>query len=350
MAVAIYRLNMKSFGRSAGKRGSRATSGAAYRAGERIRDERTGAVYDHTERRDVLHKEIVLPAQWTALGLEMAWARDRARLWNAAEHAESRRDARVAREFTLALPHELAHEQRVKLAQVFARDLANRYQHAVDVAIHAPRTDPRNFHAHLLATTREVSPEGLGPKTSLELSNRDRYRRGLPRIADELRGIRERWAAFTNEALKEAQLEVRVSHLSLRAQGIDREPIQHIPRAALEIERRGGRSLVAERLRARYAARVEQRNARRALGASQHAGAAGPAAERAIEPARVAAAPGSVAASPTGSATVGMTLEQVRARARANWLAGVDHQRARDGLDRAAPSLGRDSPDDDLAL
>ena len=34
---------------------------AAYRAGERIRDERTGRVYDHTHRRDIEYKEILLP-------------------------------------------------------------------------------------------------------------------------------------------------------------------------------------------------------------------------------------------------------------------------------------------------
>jgi hypothetical protein len=34
---------------------------AAYRAGERVRDERTSEVYDHTDRDDVAYKEVVLP-------------------------------------------------------------------------------------------------------------------------------------------------------------------------------------------------------------------------------------------------------------------------------------------------
>ena len=59
--MAVYFLNMKTFGRSGG---SSAASAAAYRAGERIRDERTGKTYDHSERRDVVHKEIVLPSQF----------------------------------------------------------------------------------------------------------------------------------------------------------------------------------------------------------------------------------------------------------------------------------------------
>ena len=77
--MAIYFLNMKTFGRGGG---SSAVSAAAYRSGERIRDERTGRTYDHSTRGDVLHAEIVLPIEFA--GQEMRWARDRASLWNAA--------------------------------------------------------------------------------------------------------------------------------------------------------------------------------------------------------------------------------------------------------------------------
>ena len=62
-------------------------SAAAYRAGERIRDERTGRTYDHSGRQDVLHKEIMLPKQFAAD--EMSWAKDRSNLWNSAENAEA---------------------------------------------------------------------------------------------------------------------------------------------------------------------------------------------------------------------------------------------------------------------
>src|SRR3984957_11509834 len=81
--VAVYFLNIKTFGRSGG---SSAVSAAAYRSGERIRDERTGKTYDRSERQDVMHKEIVLPSRFA--DEDMTWARDRASLWNAAESAE----------------------------------------------------------------------------------------------------------------------------------------------------------------------------------------------------------------------------------------------------------------------
>src|SRR5471032_362507 len=165
--MAVYFLNIKTFGRS---NGSSAVSAAAYRAGERIRDERSGKTYDHSDRLDVMHKEIILPSQFAAD--DMAWAQDRANLWNTAENTETRKNARVAREYLVALPVELSREDRLSLVTGFSRELVERYRFAVDVAIHAPRdfpgSDPRNFHAHLLATTREATLEGLGVKTTLE--------------------------------------------------------------------------------------------------------------------------------------------------------------------------------------
>ncbi len=177
--MAVYFLNMKTFGRAGG---SSAASAAAYRAGERIRDERTGRTYDHSERQDVLHKEIVLPSRFT--DEDMAWARDRAGLWNAAEGAETRKNARVAREYLVALPVELSPPQRLELVRGFSQELSDRYGFAIDLAVHAPRdfpgSDARNFHAHLLATTREVQMEGLGAKTTLDMSDRNRREVGLP--------------------------------------------------------------------------------------------------------------------------------------------------------------------------
>ncbi len=249
--MAIYFLGMKTFGRARGKNGSRATSGAAYRSGERIRDERTGAVYDHRGRLDVVHKEIVLPARLAAAGAALDWARNRSALWNAAEAAERAKNARVAREFTVALPHELTAERRAALARQFAQEISDRYGSAVDLAIHAPRGDPRNFHAHLFTTTREVTPEGLGPKTTLELSGTERHRRGLPRWAEELASLRERWATLANETLKEAHIEARLEPLS-RAEAMRRASTPRLPHAAYHIEQRGGHSFVAERIREKH--------------------------------------------------------------------------------------------------
>ena len=66
--------------------------------------------------------------------VEAEWAQDRSTLWNAAEAAEKRKDARVAREIEVALPHELTADQRLELTREFAQGLADRYGVAVDFA------------------------------------------------------------------------------------------------------------------------------------------------------------------------------------------------------------------------
>jgi len=320
--MAVYFLNLKTFGRSDG---SSAPSAAAYRAGERIKDERTGRTYDHSDRQDVMHKEIVLPSQFA--DADMGWARDRASLWNAAEGAETRKNARVAREYLVALPVELAPDRRLDLVRGFSQELSDRYRFAVDLTIHAPRdfpgSDPRNFHAHLLATTREVSTAGLAAKTALEFNDSKRRTLGLDPVIHELLYVRERWATVTNEALRDAHLAARIDHRSLEAQGIDREPRPQIPRAAFEMERHGYRSVVAERYREDYEARVQARLERIA-------------AQRPVDRA-VSAAGDQTGKSPT--------LEEIRRQARESWL-----RMRQESADGASPVLTEHIHDDDVAL
>ena len=323
--MAVYFLNLKTFGRSGG---SSAVSAAAYRAGERIRDERTGRTYDHTERQDVMHKEILVPSDLAQA--DMSWAKDRSYLWNSAESAEVRKNARVAREYLVALPVELDPDQRLNLVRNFSQELADRYRFALDLAVHAPRdfpgSDPRNFHAHLLATTREVRLEGLAAKTTLELNDSTRRERGLPPVINELLFVRERWSTVTNEALRDARIEARVDHRSLAAQGIDREPYPYIPRAAYEMERHGYRSLLAERLRMEYQARLQarlERECAREVPAPRERTAATPSEAHAHKP---------------------QTLEEIRRQAREDWLR-LRHDSAKQAATESAVVHGRDNDD-----
>ena len=258
--MAIYRLDIQPLARGAGRI---ATSAAAYRAGERIRDERTGRTYDHTRRTDVLNKELVLPSAYE--GNEPAWARDRATLWNLAEATEKRSNSRVAREYQVSLPSELSDRQRLDLTRAFSRDLADRYNVAVDMTVHAPREggDPRAYHAHLLTTTREVTSEGLGAKSSIEVGHDPtRVQRGLLPSSDEYKAVRARWADLANQALREANIDARVDHRSLAAQGVDREPGPSIPHRFVAMERQGVKTTVGDQLRENYRRRMESRAAR----------------------------------------------------------------------------------------
>jgi hypothetical protein len=254
--MALYHLDVQTFGRA---RGGRVTRSAAYRAGERIRDERTREVYTY-DREDVVYKEIVLSAQFAATR-EMDWARDRSALWNAAEDTD-RCNARLAREVLVVLPPELTPMQRTHLVRRYAQELADRYQNAVDATIHLPRpyADERHHHAHLLMTVRQVTREGLGARISCELSAPERHARGLGPYRADFMWVRERWAQVTNEALRNAGLSIRIDHRSLKARGIDREPIPRIPRRIFYMERRNGiPSQAGNDIRRSYRERVEAR-------------------------------------------------------------------------------------------
>jgi hypothetical protein len=254
--MAMFHLDIKPIKRSMGQT---ATAAAAYRAGERIRDERTGNVHNHSRRKDVTHTEIFLPSQFG--DAPMDWARDRTRLWNTAESAENRRNSRVAREFQVSLPSELSAAQRLTLARNFARELSDRYGVAVDLALHDPKPsgDPRQFHAHLLTTTREVTHDGLGAKAGLDMQSAQRFRMGLSDHKAEYVAVRERWAGLTNAAFREANIETRIDHRTLAAQGIDRQPVVHVP---LEFYRNQAAGLDRDgidKMREEYRAWIESR-------------------------------------------------------------------------------------------
>jgi hypothetical protein len=225
-----------------------APSAAAYRAGERLRDVGRREWFNYSYREDVVHKEIVLPAALSNAVPD--WAQDRQRLWNAAEAAEKRRNSQVVREYLVHLPHELTAEGRQGLAQRLAREIAERHRVAVDLTVHLPRPrgDVRNHHAHLLATTREATPTGLGRKSDFEVNNRDRATRGLGTTRAELLALRERWATLANEALKAEGLSVRIDARSLREQGITRKPQASLPNAIYELERIGVRTALGDRI------------------------------------------------------------------------------------------------------
>jgi len=223
--VAIFHLSVKTVSRSAGRS---ATAAAAYRAGCKITDERTGEIHDYTRKGGVESAAVILPDN------APEWARDRAQLWNAAEQAEKRKNSTVAREFEIALPAELSPAEREKLAHDFARELVNRHGMAADVAIHAPgkEGDNRNHHAHILLTTRRLGPDGLGEKTR-ELDDQ--------KTGKELvKQWRERFATLQNERLREAGHAVQVDHRSHAERGLEAEPTRHLGPTASAIERRTG--------------------------------------------------------------------------------------------------------------
>jgi hypothetical protein len=249
--MSLMYFNVKSVSRG---RGGSAVGKAAYLFRERLRDERTGKLHDYRARGGLEHAESFRPASAPEQGAD--WTRDRSTLWNAAEAAEKRANARVACEYVVALPHELSAQQRLALAREFAQGIATRYGAVVDLAVHQPPPggDPRNHHAHVLSTTRELTATGLGRKTDLELGISTRWERGLPHISEEYKILRRQWAELANEKLREARIDARLDPRSLAEQGIDRRPQPQLSRAMIGLERSGKRCYAAERLREQYEA------------------------------------------------------------------------------------------------
>jgi hypothetical protein len=222
--MAIYHCSVSAISRSAGRT---ATGAAAYRTGSVIRDERTELTFDYTRKQGVESKVMVLPDDYPA------WASDRSALWNAAERAELRKNAQVAREFVVALPDGLTKEGRKDLAVRFTQELVERYGFAAEVAIHAPhrKGDQRNWHAHILCSTRRLTPEGFGEKTR-ELDDRKLG-------SQEIEHCRGRWAALVNDVLDKAKRPERVDHRSHRRRSLDAIPTVHEGPMVRAMARRG---------------------------------------------------------------------------------------------------------------
>ena len=268
----MYHLSVKPISRAAGRS---VTAAAAYRSGAEIADLRTGELHDYTRKRDVVHSEILVPAG------SPAWAEDRAALWNAAEAAEKRKDARVARDYEVAIPKELTKEQGIALVRDFSQGLVDRYGVAVDFNVH--RDDLRKwdgtekgwqgYHAHVLTSTRKLGREGFGDKAEIELSDTKRKSLGLSDGATEIERIREMWEVAANRHLEHAGVHQRIDRRSLKDQGIDREPTVHLGAGVTALERDGvpsrlgdiNRQVVAEEKAQKVAERAAERVTEQAL-------------------------------------------------------------------------------------
>ncbi|AJY81224.1 MobA/MobL family protein [Xanthomonas citri] len=221
-------------------KGHSSIAAAAYRAGLLLEDVLTGLRHDYRRRDGVVETRCIAPED------APDWALVPAELWPAAEAAERRKDATVAREFEFALPHELDDLQRSDLAVEVTRALVGRYGFAAQASIHSPGSkDGLNWHVHVLATTRRIGPGGLTDKTR-ELD-------GGPSGRAEVEWVRELVASTINAHLEKAALEIRVDHRSLAAQADDalargdlaaaavlsREPTKHVGKNGTALTRRG---------------------------------------------------------------------------------------------------------------
>ena len=230
--VAIYHCSIKNIGRSDGRS---AVACSAYRAAQKLRDKETGLLHDFTKKSEVIYSEIFLcknaPAEYA----------DRETLWNEVQKIEKNKNARLAREWELALPNELTVEQSKKLICDFSKTLVEEGM-CVDVNIH---WKDNNHHAHIMGTTRAIKENGeWAPKAKKVYDldeNGERIYQKTDKTGKKIYKNHKEEYTNCNQYLEKEQ---QIDHRSYERQKIDYIPTIHEGYAARLIEKRGG---IAER-------------------------------------------------------------------------------------------------------
>ena len=220
-------------------RGESAISAAAYAARMVTWDKRyVPEPQDYRGKDDLVYSAILVPEG------APGWARDRRKLWTAVERREDRstrpQTAQLCRGCIVGFQRELTMDQNIRVLLRYLDDQYVADGMIVDVNVHdAPASDGgRNWHAHLLATMREVLPDGFGLKrrdwNEVDFGLRDGLKHHRPFAMTDgfLRQRKAVWADYVNEALADTGSDARIDHRTLKAQGIDRLPQPKMGKAA----------------------------------------------------------------------------------------------------------------------
>ncbi len=196
--------NFAVYGRS---KGHVAINAAAYASRSNLWCDKQLKFVDYTHHPDIcLHSEIMLPE-----GVPKNYA-DRQTLWNAVEKKENRKDAQLVRRNLIGLPCELSPQQRLNVLKEYIHENFVSKGMIADFSIHAPdkNGDARNFHAHILLTTRKADQRGFYSKKTREwnsLGNVDLWRKS--------------WTDIQNRAFTRYGLDAKTDHRTLKAQQIE---------------------------------------------------------------------------------------------------------------------------------
>ncbi len=260
--MAIFSMSAGFCSRSSGKG---AVAQAAYRAGEKFRDESRGRDFDFskkTENHDI-HQRVLLPEH------APEWMKDSEKLWNHVQSFETNlifkrysgtQTDPVAREKSLAgrlkalnsakdsatqiiaLPRELNEEQNIKMLEKYLTKMFVSKGLVADYAIHK---DKGNWHAHVAIALREILPNGeFSLKKITSNKGLDSQKDPFSRV--NFTEIRRGLADTMNETFKSLGLATRVDHRSLEDQGIKRKATIHEGPYARILEKEGGKSRKCE--------------------------------------------------------------------------------------------------------
>ena len=251
--MAIYHMSIKIHSRS---KGQSAVACAAYRSGEKLKDEETGRICDYRKKQGVVYSEILLsehaPPEFS----------NREILWNSVMRCEKNSDAQFAREFELALPRELDRSTHIRLLHHFLEPLV-REGMCIDFSIHDKGDG--NPHCHALATMRPIKEDGswglkerkgymlddtgeripiIDPETGLQKvdsRNRRQWKRGMVETTgwnkkENAERWRKEWEECCNMFLPDKD---KVDHRSYLRQGVPQIATKHEGYEARQMEMEG---------------------------------------------------------------------------------------------------------------
>lgn len=256
--MAIYHFSTKPVSRK--HKSSVALS--AYINAEKYTDERTNRTFDYSNKKGVLDSQCYAFDE-NNNRIEL----NNSQLWNGSEQAEAKNkrqdSARTAREYIVAMPHELFKNDiatGVNCITDFCDKLAQKYNVAVEFALHDQDYDEhgngnKNYHFHLITTTRAVTFDDqnnivFGKKTAFEMSDSDLKKMGEKRTKDQLVDIRKMWADVANKYLEKHDFDERIDHRTLKEQGLNRKPKIRLSMADSEKEKVGIRTKAGDYNRA----------------------------------------------------------------------------------------------------
>lgn len=235
--VAIFDLQVSITKRcqdGTGKRQS-AIAGAAYRAGEALKDEITKQVHDYRNKQGVWGADILAPANASD------WVFDREELWNRHEAKEKRKDAQIYREVRVALPKALKPSENRNMTLEWVHSEFVTEGMVADIGFHD--MEGANPHAHIALTMRDLLPDGFGNKNrmwnkfipALQVPKKNR-KMDFKSLVDEWR---ECWSNHVNQHLEQFGFVERVSHLSnAERTGINDLESANIPKSAYHLAKR----------------------------------------------------------------------------------------------------------------
>ena len=258
--MAIYHLSIKIISRGKGKS---AVASAAYRAGEKITNEREGLTHDYSRKKGIEHVEIMLPEHAPKEFLY------RSVLWTSVEKIEKAKNAQLAREIEVALPKELTAEQNINLVREYIKNNFTSQGMCADLAIHDKKDG--NPHCHIMLTTRPLKDNGewgekekkdyaydehgkriplIDPHTGqqkVDKRNRKQWKRVYIQANDwnnsaNAEDWREKWGQSVNALLVKENHIDRIDHRSYKRQGVDKIPTIHFGVSASQMERKGIRT------------------------------------------------------------------------------------------------------------